>query len=61
MRAIVVTALFTLSSVVTAETLKLEAPDCGPAIKKSDVKVIDAREINDSEVLADQLWQKLGP
>ena len=56
-----VSILLAMSSVAVAETITLDAPTCGPAIKKEEVTVIDAREIDDMELLADQLRDKLGP
>lgn len=50
-----------MSSLTLAKTIKLEAPTCGPPIDKNEVTVIDAREINDTDVLSEQLWEKLGP
>ena len=48
-------SILAMSSVAVAGTITLEAPTCGPAIKKEEVTVIDAREINDLELLAEQL------
>ena len=55
------TSILAMSSIAVAGTITLEAPTCGPAINKEEVTVIDAREINDLELLAEQLRDKLGP
>ena len=54
-------SILAMSSIAVAGTITLEAPTCGPAIKKEEVTVIDAREIDDMDLLSEQLLEKLGP
>lgn len=58
---ILVAIILVIPSIALAGTIKLEAPTCGPAISKEEVTVIDAREIDDMDLLSEQLREKLGP